>query len=113
MPHDDGTTDAAERFGRLVERFTAEPGVRPPEPGSRRFGSTALTVDGSIFAMLTRGELVVKLPAARVTALVGEGTGRPFTAGKGRPMREWVVVTDDDPVVWEDLAREALTFVGG
>ena len=71
-----------------------------------------LTVDGSIFAMLTRGELVVKLPAVRVTELVANGNGMPFTAGKDRPMREWVVVKGEDRQEWLELAREALRFVG-
>jgi TfoX/Sxy family transcriptional regulator of competence genes len=105
--------DAEQRFADLVEQFAGETGVELPREGSpRRFGSDALTVDGSIFAMLTRGELVVKLPAARVAELVEKGDGRPFTAGKDRPMREWVVVTGDDPHEWYELAREALRFLG-
>jgi TfoX/Sxy family transcriptional regulator of competence genes len=104
--------DAEQRFADLAEQFAGEEGVElPREAGPRRFGSDALTVDGSIFAMLTRGELVVKLPAARVAELVAKGNGRPFTAGKGRGMREWVVVADDDPQEWRDLALEALRFV--
>jgi TfoX/Sxy family transcriptional regulator of competence genes len=105
--------DPEQRFAELAERFAGEEGVElPREGGPRRFGSMALTVDGSIFAMLTRGEFVVKLPAGRVADLVGAGTGRPFESGKGRPMREWVVVAGDDPQEWHELAREALRFVG-
>ena len=105
--------DAEQRFADLAEQFAGEEGVEMPREGSpRRFGSDALTVDGSIFAMLTRGELVVKLPAARVTELVARGNGKPFTAGKGRAMPEWVVVAGDDPEEWHELAREALRFVG-
>jgi TfoX/Sxy family transcriptional regulator of competence genes len=104
--------DAEQRFADLAEQFAGEAGVElPRDDAPRRFGSTALTVDGSIFAMLTRGELVVKLPAARVAELVTNRNGRPFTAGKGRPMREWVVVAGDDPQEWHELAGEALRFV--
>jgi TfoX/Sxy family transcriptional regulator of competence genes len=104
--------DAEQRFADLAERFTGEEGVELPRDGApRRFGSTALTVNGSIFAMLTRGELVVKLPADRVADLVDAGAGKPFESGKGRPMREWVVVAGDDPHEWYELAREALRFV--
>jgi hypothetical protein len=110
----DEQRSAEEGFADLVDRFAGEPGVAlPGSGGPRRFGSEALTVDGSIFAMLTRGELVVKLPAARVAALVDAGTGRPFTSGKGRPMREWVEVAAGDTEVRYELAREALRFVGG
>ena len=102
-----------QKFADLAERLAGEEGVELPREGRpRRFGSEALTVNGSIFAMLTRGELVVKLPAARVAELVGKGNGMPFTAGKGRAMREWVVVMGSDPQEWHDLAREALRFVG-
>jgi TfoX/Sxy family transcriptional regulator of competence genes len=104
--------DAEQRFADLAETFAGEEGVELPHEGSpRRFGSDALTVDGSIFAMLTRGQLVVKLPAARVGELVTKGNGVPFTAGKGRAMREWVVVISDDSREWHELAREALAFV--
>jgi TfoX/Sxy family transcriptional regulator of competence genes len=105
--------DAEQRFADLAEQFAGEEGVElPRDAAPRRFGSTALTVNGSIFAMLTRGELVVKLPARRVADLVSAGAGRPFESGRGRPMREWVVVVGDEPQEWNELAREALRFVG-
>ena len=107
-------SDPERQFADLAEHFAGEEGVElPREGGPRRFGSDALTVHGSIFAMLTRGELVVKLPAARVAELVASGNGLPFMAGKGRSMREWVVVAVDDPLQWHELAREALAFVRG
>jgi hypothetical protein len=104
---------AEERFDALVETLAKERGVTPPGASpARGFGSNALKVDGSIFAMLAYGRLVVKLPAARVTELLADGTGGPFSAGKGRPMREWVSVDVDHGDLWEGLAREALLFVG-
>ena len=107
-----GGTSPAQRFDQLVEGFAGRPGVTAPGGGRPRFGSSALKVDGSIFAMLTRGELVVKLPRARVSELVASGAGRPFDAGKGSPMKEWVVVADPDLEEWRVLAEEALAFVG-
>lgn len=110
---DDQRVTAEERFRSLVEAFAGEPGVTlPGQSPARGFGSDALKVHGAIFAMLVYGQLVVKLPAARVQALVDDGTGQPFTAGKNRPMREWVVVPVERHEVWEGLAREALSFVG-
>jgi hypothetical protein len=104
--------DPDERFAALAETFTDSPGVSAPgESEGHGFGSSALTIDGSIFAMLTRGQLVVKLPRDRVKTLIGSGTGSPFTAGKDRPMQEWLTVTEDNDETWAALAREALTFV--
>jgi len=104
---------AEEGFERVVEALAGEPGVTPPGAwGGRGFGAEALKVHGSIFAMLAYGQLVVKLPAARVRALLGDGTGQPFHAGKRAPMRQWVAVGVDRLGQWEELAAEALRFVG-
>jgi TfoX/Sxy family transcriptional regulator of competence genes len=103
-----------ERFADLAAALAERPDVGLPGEGGRRgFGSTALTVGGSIFAMLTRGRLVVKLPRDRVTELIGSGAGEPFDAGKGTPMKEWLVVRESgDDDAWRVLAEEALAFVG-
>ncbi len=104
--------EADQRFGWLVERFAGRPGVEGPAASGRGFGAQALKVNGSIFAMVIGGQLVVKLPRHRVDALIADGTGLPFASGKGRPMKEWLQVTTDDQDTWLALAREALAFVG-
>jgi hypothetical protein len=103
--------DARESFAAIAGRLLGEPGV---DEGTG-FGTKAgLRVGGRIFAMLSRDEqLVVKLPAPRCAELVAAGVAVPCTAGKGRPMREWVVVGDGARDDWPDLARDALAFVGG
>jgi hypothetical protein len=104
---------AQERFAALVDALVDEPGVTAPgAPGGRGFGSGALKVNGSIFAMISRDRLVVKLPRDRVGALISDGAGGPFDAGKGTPMKEWLTVTADHAMELA-LAREALAFVGG
>ncbi len=104
--------DVEERFARLVEEFSGRPGVEVPgAPSTRRFGSETLKVNGSIFAMITGGRLVVKLPADRVRTLIDSGIGAPFGAGKRSPMKEWVAVVGQDDETWTALAREALDFV--
>ena len=103
--------DVRRRFGALVAEFADRPGVTPPT-GSRAFGGSGMKVDGSIVAMVDAwGRFVVKLPAERVAALVAAGTGSPFDNGKGRVMRQWLVV--DDPASERPLTEEALAFVGG
>ncbi len=50
-----------ERFARLVEEFLDNPDVTLPSDG-KGFGSSGLKFRQKIFAMLTQGKLVVKLP---------------------------------------------------
>ena len=106
------TDSPAERFDDLASHFTEIPGVVPPGAGTG-FGSSALRVDGRIFAMLVRDDLVVKLPAARVNHLVETGHGTNFDANKGKPMKQWLVLDSGSDYSWVDLATEALAFVRG
>lgn len=77
------------------------------------FGANeGLRVSGKIFAMLVRGELVVKLPKGRVDELIDLGAARRFDAGKGRPMKEWASVPVSASRRWKGLVEEARTFVG-
>jgi hypothetical protein len=108
-----GTGEAEDRFAAVCDQLADRPGVARPDPARRGFGASALTVNGSIFAMLVAGgSMVVKLPRARVEELIATGAGAPFHAGKDRPMKEWLTVTGDDPATWRELAEQALEFVG-
>ena len=100
-----------ERFEDLVDEFTGLPGITPPGT-TGGFGRTALRVDGRIFAMFVRGQLVLKLPKARVDELIDGGHGTRFDANKGMPMKEWLALAANSPQPWPELAREALAFVG-
>jgi hypothetical protein len=55
--------------------------------------------------------LVVKLPKARVDALVAAGEGRRFDPGHGRLMKEWLSLEPVSELEWLPLAREAMAFV--
>ena len=100
-----------ERYAILVADFLGRPGIVQDGKG---FGASALKARGKIFAMLsTRGELVVKLPAGRVDALVASGDGERFDPGRGRKMKEWLALAPTSPLDWSSLAAEALAFVAG
>ena len=99
-----------EAFAPIVEELRDEPGV---EEGTGFGSNPGLTVGGRIFAMVIRGELVVKLPAERCDELVASGAARPFESGKRR-MREWVALAGTpDRERWCALAGEARSFVRG
>jgi hypothetical protein len=100
--------DAAARFGELSARYVGAPGISE----GTGFGlNPGLRTHGRIFAMLVRGELVVKLPRERVDDLVAGGAGTNFDPGHGRLMREWVSIPGDADLDWAQLADEALAFV--
>ena len=89
-------------------------GSTDPAPAGRGFGSGALKVGGKIFASLSSGDrLLLKLPAARVDALIAEGSGERFTTGPGRPKREWITIGPSHASLWIALSDEARAFVAG
>ncbi|HEX3425293.1 MAG TPA: hypothetical protein VHT30_04120 [Acidimicrobiales bacterium] len=106
------TSELEERFATVIEAMAGQDGVTVGS-GRRGFGSDALQVQGRIFAMARRGGLVLKLPAGRVDALLRSGLGDAFDAGKGKPMKEWVVVSLRAHDQWVALASEALAYVAG
>ncbi|GGL00538.1 TfoX/Sxy family protein [Mangrovihabitans endophyticus] len=99
----------AERFDAVAAELTAADGVSLPA-GGRRFGGQALRRHGRIVAMLTQGQLAVRLPAARVDALVAAGHGTHYDAGRGSPMRQWLSLSPQSPLSWSDVMREAVEF---
>jgi hypothetical protein len=91
----------------VADAFADVPGVSR----RRMFSSeNAFSVNGKIFAMLTRGTFVVKLPKERVDDLVEAGKGKRFDPGHGRLMKEWIAVEAGD-LPWVALAKEAHSYV--
>ncbi len=105
-----------ERYAVLVAEMLHDPDITysGDEMGPKKsFGKSELKVSGKIFAMLVRGRLVVKLPKARVDALVAAGKGERFDPRRdGRLMKEWLVIAPTMEDEWAMLAKEARVFVG-
>ncbi len=77
------------------------------------FGASGLSVGRKTFAMLHRGELVVKLDPERCKALVDGKIARFFDPGHGRLMKAWVSVGVERSRLWSSLAVEARAYVAG
>lgn len=108
-------TKAEARYAALVKAMAGKGGVTHSEPddSKRGFGANALKVNKKIFAMLASDDrFVVKLPRARVDALVAAGLGERFDPRRnGRVMKEWIVVGGGHDARWLPLAKEAMEFV--
>jgi hypothetical protein len=80
--------------------------------GGTGFGrSEGLRISNKIYAMLVNGELVVRIPKARVDQLVDAGIGRRFEPSPGRVMKEWLSLPSTASRRWRGLVVEARTFV--
>ncbi len=103
-------TDGEARFWDLAAALLGRPGVER----STMMGLPCLRVHGAFFASCDRrtGNLLVKLPEARVDQLVSGGRAHPF-APAGRRFREWAAVPPERHRTWKRLLDEALAFVDG
>ena len=81
-----------------------------PEP-KRGFGSGALKVNGKIFASLTKGRLLLKLPEAVVDSLIAAKKGERFSTGANRPTKEWITIEVSDAATWIALSEQARAYV--
>jgi TfoX/Sxy family transcriptional regulator of competence genes len=95
-------------FDEVSERLLAEDAA---VERTRMMGSEGLKTGGKFFAMVSRGELVVKLPRERVDELVGAGAGHRFDPGHGRLMKEWVALQPADEEACAAFVAEARSFV--
>jgi hypothetical protein len=85
------------RFASLVDEFVGRAGVSVAGESARcGFSSPATKVSGSIFAMISKGRLVVNLPSGQVDTLIESATGGPLDAGKCRQVKQWLTVDDDE-----------------
>ena len=121
MPQRPAKSQRAEvddpRFRALLAKLADEPRFAPvlkafaaTQQQRKGFGSNGLAVNRKLFALISRGRLVVKLPRERVDALVASRKALRFDPRHGRKMKEWAVITDTR-ASWRDLVAEAHDFV--
>ncbi len=103
MDHTQTTWDRIEQTELQIEGVS---------PGTGFGRSEGLRIRGKIYAINKDGELILKLPAERVEALIDTGTGNAWGPTPGRIMREWVAIPGTRHADWAALTSEARTFVG-
>ena len=70
----------------------------------------SLKIRKKMFAMLSKGNYVVKLPKERVAELLSSGEGLPYDPGNGKIMKEWVIIPIEYSDKWISYASEAKEF---
>jgi TfoX/Sxy family transcriptional regulator of competence genes len=99
--------DVDPRFAPVIAAFARDKQVTT----GKMMASVGLKVGGKIFAMMSRGKFVAKLPKNRVDELVQSGAGAYFDPRRdGRLMKEWIELAGPKPP-WVELATEAYRFV--
>jgi hypothetical protein len=79
----------------------------------RVLSANGLKVGGKLFAGISKGRLLIKLPAEEVASLVASKLGASFATGGDRVMKEWVTIGVERRDAWIELARRAKRFVAG
>ena len=102
-----GGDAARELYDELTDDLLYDPAIGR----GTIMGHPCIRLAGQFVTCLERNGtgLILKLPADRVTTLIAEGTGVPFTANR-TPMREWITIPTPDRAVWHALLDEAVTF---
>jgi hypothetical protein len=71
-------------------------------------GAQGMKAGKKMFAMFYKGDLLLKLPPARVSQLVASGIGSAFDPGTGTPMADRVLVPRSHGDDWISLSEESL-----
>lgn len=98
-------TSFSEKYTTFVQEFLNNPSVSQSKKSG--FGS-GLRVNGKVFAMPAKGQLVVKLPVERIQELTQSSEGKPYEYG-GKMAKGWFVVSSEDK--WHVYTQEALEYI--
>ncbi|MFQ5870693.1 MAG: TfoX/Sxy family protein [Candidatus Geothermarchaeales archaeon] len=75
------------------------------------FGMDGYAIGGKMFATWWKGELVLKLPRQARDRALSAPDAHAFDPRGGRPMKEWVVVSDADQSTLSGLIVAAHAYV--
>ena len=77
------------------------------------FGARGFKVNGKVFAIFWKGDLVLKMPELRAQELVAAKVAKSWDPGHGRKMKEWIAFPPRTAGRWVKLVAEARDFVAG
>jgi hypothetical protein len=101
--------DGSERYDELCDDLTAR---HPEVERTKMMGMPSLKANGRLIAGFVAAEdaMAFKLtdPDAHAAALALSGAHLFDPSGRGRPMRQWVVVPPAHAARWPELATLAL-----
>lgn len=78
------------------------------------FHNDVLKVNNKIFAMVVRGQLVLKVPANQASSLIATSEAVAFEPRNGRKMKEWIAVDPSRSKTdqrWDELVAIAYGYV--
>jgi len=75
-------------------------------------GAQGLKVGKKMFAMFSKGDLLLKLPPERVEALIAAGRGLPYDPGTGKVMKNRLLIPAAKKRSWIKLCEEAAAAAG-
>jgi hypothetical protein len=96
----------------IDELALAMPGVK----GGKAFGYPAYKINGKVFTFVGGSGIAIKLPKARVQALIDQRRGQPFEVVDGVIWQEWLSITHADAQNYHadlELLEESMAFVAG
>ena len=74
-------------------------------------GAQGIKFKGKMFAMFTKGHILLKLSPDRVSEIITSGEGLPYDAGTGKPMKNWVNIPETNKESWIKYCEEAKDFL--
>jgi hypothetical protein len=70
-------------------------------------GAQGIKYGKKLFAMFTKGDLLIRLPPDRVSEVVASGDGLPYDPGTGKPMKKMVLIPVSKKDLWIEYCEEA------
>jgi hypothetical protein len=93
-----------DRYDEVKRHFAEMDGVTVSEGR----GAQGVKVGKKMFAMFYKGDVLLRLPPARVAELLDAGLGKPYEAVAGSPMADRVIIPAENRDRWIELSEESL-----